>query len=93
MWDKKSTRPGQFNDAAWTRHPGRHEGPPVNPRGYFRKFPGLKAVRFGTIVSVQRMRAILYAQFIPAKTLQQLVADRAVYVRLLLIGLVMILCG
>jgi hypothetical protein len=39
------------------------------------------------------MRAAFYAQLIPTKTLQQLIADREVCVWLLLAGLTIIMCA
>ena len=66
---------------------------PGEPPGRFPAVPRIEKRTIRDNCNAAIMRAAFYAQLSPVKTLQQLMADRVVCVRMLLIGLVMILCG
>ena len=64
---------------------------PVSPRVIFQTFPGLSVFKVCVSVTAERneMKAALYAQFNPVKTMQQLIGDRCV-LRLSIVGALLI---
>ena len=64
---------------------------PVSPRAFFQTFPGLWATPSSARVEVEidAMKAVIYAQFNPVKTLPQLIGDRCT-LRLLIFGALLV---
>ena len=65
----------------------------MNARGGFQRPPELQATPDDDTVAVAIMRAILYAQFNPQKTLEQFINDRSLYRCLILTVLILSACG
>ena len=70
---------GSFSDA------------PVTPRAIFQTFPGLLATLGSARVKseIDAMKAVIYAQFNPVKTMRQLIGDRCT-LRLLILGALLV---
>jgi hypothetical protein len=64
---------------------------PESPRAFFQTFPGLLSTPGSARVEseIEAMKAVIYAQFNPVKTMRQLIGDRCA-LRLLILGALLV---